>query len=65
MRFVRFGGGGQRKQKPAPKWPTDVDPKLDSDYKVNHPTPEINPKWRNICSKLRNNHENSELLQKK
>ncbi len=32
---------------------------------VKHPNPEINPKWRNICSKWRNNHENIELLQKK
>jgi hypothetical protein len=32
--------------------------------KVNRPKPEINPKWRNNCSKLRNNHENSKLLQK-
>ena len=32
---------------------------------VKRPNPENNPKWRNICSKLRNNHENTKLLQKK
>ena len=31
---------------------------------VKRPNPEINPKWRNICSKLRNKHENNEILQK-
>jgi hypothetical protein len=38
---------------------------LYSDSEVKHPNPEINTKWRNNCSKLRNNHENMELLQKK
>ena len=33
--------------------------------KVKHPKLEKNPKWRNILSKLRNNYENSTLLQKK
>ena len=28
------------------------------------PKHEINTKWRNICSKLRNNHENSKILRK-
>ena len=32
---------------------------------VKHPKLEINAKWRNICSKLRNNDENRKLLQKK
>ena len=36
--------------------------KPDMHSQVKHPNPEINTKWRNICSKLRNNHENSKQL---
>ena len=33
-----------------------------TDNEVKHPKLEKNPKWRNICSKLRNKHENNQIL---